>query len=229
MVNGRSFILGLTLLLSSKFQGRLCQVSNNRSFRWQIHIRIISTEQNSPVVSPDKQWQSSRLHPTRLPSCLRGPAANRIICVISVYYSGSWQINSVPVFYFFIFFAVARHRVFNHRRSVTSWYCYWPKVTHSPRISKSVRAGTWERGECGRDAGAEVTVLLTHTWVWVVRWALPCSTWPTPSCLCWWSRGQDHMASRYRPLLVHSGSARAQCRGSRTQGHTCRQKTCKQH
>lgn len=126
--------------------------------------------------------------------------------------------------FFFFFLAVARHCVFNHRRTVTSWYCYWPKVTHSPRFSKSVRAGTWERGECGRDAGAEVTVLFTHTWVWVARWALPCSTWPTPSCLCWWSRGQDHMASRYRPLLVHSGSAQAQCRGSTTQGYKCRQK-----
>lgn len=112
MVNGRSFILGLTLLLSSKFLGRLCQISNSRSFGWQIHFRIISTEQNSPVVSPDKQWQSSRLHPTRLPSCLRGPAANRIICVISVYYSGSWQINSVPVFFFFGFFLLLHVTVF---------------------------------------------------------------------------------------------------------------------
>lgn len=113
--NGTSglFLLGggLTLLLI-QILGRLDLII---SFWWHIDFRIISTEQNSPVVSPDKQWQSSRLNPTCLPSCWRGPAANRIICVISVYYSSSWQINSVPVFFFpplFLFLMLLHVTVF---------------------------------------------------------------------------------------------------------------------
>lgn len=100
------------------------------------------------------------------------------------------------------------------------WFCYGPKLTHSPRFSRSVRAGAQEL-RCRRDTSAKMRAKLTHTWVWVVRWAPPCSTWPTPSCLCWWSRGRDHMASHYRPLQVHSGSAPARCLGSTEDTHPC--------
>lgn len=88
--------------------------------------------------------------------------------------------------------------------------CYHtgPKVTPIPR---------WERksakAERGREREAEVKI--TYTWVSADQSAPPCSTWPTPSCLCWWSRGRDHMASRCRPLPVRSGSAPAQYLGSR--------------
>ncbi len=54
----------------------------------------------------------------------------------------------------------------------------------------------------------------THTWAWAGQSAPPWSTWPTLSCLYWWSTGSDHMVSHNPQWLEHSNSGRAQCQGS---------------
>lgn len=144
--------------------------------------------------------------PVSLPSCLQNLQASQIICVLDLLH---WYITDCGL-------AGYTSPSPSSSPPQNEWCCYWPKVTHSPRFRKSVRAETREL-ECRRETSAAVMAKQTHTWVWVVQWAPPCSTWPTPFCLCWWSRGQDRMVSHYRPLPVHSSSAPAQCLGSTTE------------
>lgn len=55
----------------------------------------------------------------------------------------------------------------------------------------------------------------THTWAWAGQSVPPWSTWPTPSCLYWWSTESVRMVSHNPQWLEHSNSGRAQYRGSR--------------